>query len=50
MLDEVEVFIGELRGNIEAGWGVVMRMREARAMQILSTDLAVLLAAGAEAV
>ena len=24
MLDEVEVFIGQLGGNVEAGWGVAM--------------------------
>ena len=58
MLDEVDVLIAQLGGNVEAVWGVTMRMTVGlvRAAQILSTrrareaDLAMLLAAGAEVV
>jgi len=52
MLDEVEVLIGQLGGNVVAVWGVAMRMTVGlvRAAQILSTrrareaELAMLLA------
>lgn len=39
MLDEVEVLIGQLGGNVVAVWGVAMRMTVGlvRAAQILST-------------
>ena len=53
MLDEVEVFIGQLGGNVEAGWGVAMTMTVVRAVhtrRVREADLAVLLPAGAETV
>ena len=53
MLDEVEVFIGQLGGNVEAGWGVAMTMTVVRAVhtrRVREADLAALLPAGAETV
>ena len=56
MLDEVEVFIRQLGGNVEAGWGVAMTMTVVRAVhtrRAREADLAapaLLLVAGEEAV
>jgi len=45
VLDEVEVFIVQLVGNMKAGWGVAMTMRilGACARQIWSVALALLI-------